>query len=95
MIKSFSGICFILVLFFQSLNAQTTLVSWNLKDFGKSKSDEEINFIANTLKNYDVVAIQEVVAGEGGAQAIARLADALNRKGSMWDYSISNPTSPK
>jgi deoxyribonuclease-1-like protein len=66
---------FIIFCFLQYVNAQTTLISWNLKDFGKSKSDEEINFIANTLKNYDIVAIQEVVAGEGGAQAVARLAD--------------------
>jgi endonuclease/exonuclease/phosphatase family metal-dependent hydrolase len=93
MFNSFPKIFFVFLIFFQSLNAQTTLMSWNLKDFGNSKSDTEINFIANTLKNYDVVAIQEVVAGEGGAQAVARLAGALNRKGSKWDYTISNPTS--
>jgi len=81
MLNSFLKICFVLVFSFQYLTAQTTLISWNLKDFGKSKSDVEINFIANTLKNYDVIAIQEVVAGEGGSQAVARLADALNRKG--------------
>jgi uncharacterized protein with GYD domain len=40
----------------------------------KSKSDVEINFIANTLGAYDVIAIQEVVAGYGGAQAVAKLA---------------------
>ena len=28
---------------------------------GKSKSDTTNNFIANTIKNYDVVALQEVV----------------------------------
>lgn len=72
---------------------QTTLLSWNLENFGKSKSDSEINFIANTLKSYDIIAIQEVVAGPGGAQTVARLADELNRKGSKWDYVISDPTS--
>ena len=72
---------------------QVTLSSWNLENFGKSKSNSEINFIANTLKSYDIVAIQEVVAGPGGAQAVARLADELNRKGSKWDYVISDPTS--
>jgi endonuclease/exonuclease/phosphatase family metal-dependent hydrolase len=73
--------------------AQVKLVSWNIQNFGKSKSDVEINFIANTLKNYDIIAIQEVVAGYGGAQAVAKLADELNRKGEKWDYVISNPTS--
>jgi endonuclease/exonuclease/phosphatase family metal-dependent hydrolase len=78
---------------FTTVLAQVKLVSWNIQNFGKSKSTIEINFIANTLKNYDIIAIQEVVAGYGGAQAVAKLADELNRKGSKWDYVISDPTS--
>lgn len=70
-----------------------TICTWNLKDFGKSKSAAEIAFIANVVKDYDVVAIQEVVAGYGGPQAVARLASELNTKGSKWDYVISEPTS--
>ena len=38
-------------------------------------------FMAETLRDCDVVAIQEVVAGPGGSQAVAKLADELNRKG--------------
>ena len=73
--------CLLLIFFFvQYVNAQTTIVSWNLKDFGNSKSNEEINFIANTIKNYDVIAIVEVVAGNGGAQAVARLADVFEKE---------------
>ena len=50
--------------------------------------------MASTIKDFDIVAIQEVVAKDpGGAQAVARLAEALNRMGSKWDYTISNPTS--
>lgn len=45
------------------------------------------------LRDYDLIAIQEVVAGYGGAQAVAKLADELNRKGAKWDYVISDPTS--
>ena len=71
-----------------------SIVSWNLKDFGKTKSDAEIEFIANTVKDYDIVMIQEVVAKDpGGAQAVGRLGDALNRKGAKWEYRISDPTS--
>jgi endonuclease/exonuclease/phosphatase family metal-dependent hydrolase len=81
------------VFFSTVLFAQTKLLSWNLENFGKSKSNNEISFIANTLRDFDIVAIQEVVAGDGGAQAVARLADELNRKGSKWDYTISDPTS--
>jgi deoxyribonuclease-1-like protein len=84
----------LLLLFLTSqLYSQTKLLSWNLENFGQSKSAQEIAFIANTIQNYDIIAIQEVVAGYGGAQAVARLADALNRTGAKWDYVISDPTS--
>lgn len=84
---------FLFFLFSVTIHSQTKLLSWNLENFGKSKSDQEIAFIANTIKDCDIVTIQEVVAGNGGTQAVARLADELNRKGTKWDYRISNPTS--
>nr|WP_321222421.1 endonuclease/exonuclease/phosphatase family protein [uncultured Psychroserpens sp.] len=69
------------------------LITWNIQDLGQSKNNEEIAFIAKTLNEFDIVAIQEVVAKHpGGAQKIAQIADELNRKGSKWDYRISNPT---
>lgn len=84
---------YLFIFFSLTTFSQTKLLSWNIENFGKSKSDQEIAFIANTIKDYDIIAIQEVVAGNGGAQAVARLADALNQKGTKWDYSISEPTS--
>jgi deoxyribonuclease-1-like protein len=84
---------FFFLLFTSTIQSQTKLLSWNLENFGKSKSDKEIAFIANTIKDYDIVTIQEVVAGNGGAQAVARLVDELNKKGEKWDYRISEPTS--
>jgi deoxyribonuclease-1-like protein len=87
----------IIIVFFLFVSFLTTsqikMLSWNLQNFGKSKTDNEIKFIADIVKDYDVVAIVEVVAGYGGAQAVARLADELNRKGSKWEYVISEPTS--
>lgn len=85
--------CLFFLLFFNTFYSQTKLLSWNLENFGKSKSNQEIAFIANTIKDFDIVTIQEVVAGNGGAQAVARLADELNQKGYKWDYRISDPTS--
>lgn len=73
--------------------SQVKIISWNLENFGKSKSESEISFIANTLFDYDIIALQEVVAGYGGAQAVAKLVSVLNQKGSKWDYVISDPTS--
>lgn len=85
---------FIFLLLFSGnlLFAQVKISSWNLENFGKTKTASEIGFMANTLKDFDLVAIQEVVAGYGGTQAVAKLADALNRKGSKWEYMVSEPT---
>src|SRR5690606_7003274 len=74
------------------LLAQVKVVSWNLQNLGKSKSGEEIAFMANTLREFDVIALQEVIAGYGGALAVARLAGELNRTGAKWDFVVSNPT---
>ena len=74
------------------LLAQVKIVSWNLQNLGKSKSAEEIAFMANTLREFDVIALQEVIAGYGGAQAVARLAGELNRTGAKWNFVVSNPT---
>ncbi|QVY64057.1 endonuclease/exonuclease/phosphatase family protein [Polaribacter sp. Q13] len=74
---------------------KTTLkiLTWNIQNLGRTKNNEELNFIANTIKNYDVIAIQEVVAKDPkGAQAVAKIVSALNRLGNKWNYTISNPT---
>lgn len=68
--------------------------SWNLKDFGSSKSDEVIDFMAKVLRKSNIVLAQEITTKEGGAQAVARLQDALNRKGKKWDALISDNTEP-
>ena len=68
-------------------------MSWNVENLGKSKATETITFIASLSKEFDVIALQEIVAGYGGAQAVAKLTDELNRTGSTWDYVVSDPTS--
>jgi deoxyribonuclease-1-like protein len=77
----------------QSIFAQLKVCSWNLQNFGDSKDEAQIQFIAATLRDFDIVAIQEVLIGAGGPKAVARLCDALNRTGSQWQYIISEPTS--
>lgn len=69
------------------------LLTWNIQDLGKSKDSVEVMFIASVINESDIAAIQEVVAKDpGGAQTVAKIADELNRMGSKWDYSISDPT---
>lgn len=70
-----------------------SLITWNIQNLGQSKSNEEIDFIVDILKDYDIVVLQEVVAKHpAGAQKVAQIADGLNRKGDIWEYRISNPT---
>lgn len=87
-----------------ALNAQETIsikgdknsikiLTWNIQNLGQSKNNDEILTIAKTIKSYDIIAVQEVVAKDPrGAQAVAKIADNLNRMGSKWDYRISDPT---
>jgi deoxyribonuclease-1-like protein len=86
---------FILIFWTGGFFAQIHFVMWNIQDLGKSKNDSVITYIAKQLRDADLVGVVEVVAGNGGAQAVARLADALNRTGAAWDYTISDPTSGK
>ena len=85
-------VSFLLFLCVETAFCSISICSWNLQNFGNSKSNTEVDFIASTIQNYDVIAIQEVIAGTGGVQVVARLVDLMNRKGGSWDYTISNPT---
>lgn len=71
------------------------ICSWNIQNLGKKKSAETITYIAKILNEFDFVCIQEVSTAPPGAQAVAKIADELNRKGSKWDYKVSDPTSGK
>ncbi|RYM34802.1 endonuclease [Brumimicrobium glaciale] len=76
-----------------SKSGTISLASWNIRHLGRSKTPDDIYQIANLLRDFDIVAIQEVVAKDpAGAQAVAKIADELNRMGSKWDYQISDPT---
>lgn len=86
---------FLLLIGFGCSAQELRLLSWNIQNLGKSKSEEELAYVATLISRYDLIAIQEVVAGPGGSQAVAQLADELNRLGMKWDYTISNPTTGK
>lgn len=88
-----SRILWLLIFLSCSSFAQVKLCSWNLCDMGKSKSEASIAFMAKVLKDYNLVALQEIVAGPEGAKAVARLVQVLNRTGVKWDYCLSAPTS--
>lgn len=68
------------------------VLSWNLYNFGQSKDENTLAYIAKIILGYDVIAIQEVSVSFFGAQAVAKLIDKLRQKGEDWDYIISDPT---
>ncbi|CAM3699454.1 endonuclease/exonuclease/phosphatase family protein [Flavobacterium chungbukense] len=88
--KNVLSLFFLLITFLSF--AQTKILSWNLENLGKSKTESTLNYIAKKASAYDIIAIQEVVAGNGGAQTVAKLAQVLNEKGFKWEYKISDPT---
>ncbi len=69
------------------------IASWNVANIGISKDDEEVEYIAQLLKGFDIVAIQEISTKLSGPRAIAKLNERLNNTGARWDYIISDPTS--
>jgi hypothetical protein len=44
--------------FFTLYYSQTKLLSWNIENFGQSKSQVEIVDIAQTVRDYDIIAIK-------------------------------------
>ncbi len=72
--------------------ARVPLATWNLSNFGRTKDANEIEVAAQTLRDFDLVAVQEVVTSPPGAQAIGALDQALDRTGFAWDYRLSDPT---
>lgn len=71
---------------------KVTVASWNLQHFGMHKKAWAIDLMAQSLKNFDVVAVQEINTGPSGSQAVGKLAEALNRTGNKWAYVISEIT---
>lgn len=77
----------------QSSAEAFSVLSWNIRHFGTSKDAAAIAFIGRAIQPYDIVTLQEVVAGPGGAQAVSRLAEWLNRySGWQWDCALCPPT---
>jgi len=70
------------------------LMSWNIANLGGSKDSTEVAIMADLIKDYDVVAIQEVVGSEPGPLAVKRLTVNLNKVDSVskWKYVISSKT---
>ena len=72
-------------------DAQTKIISWNIQNFGTQKAPY-MSLISNTLRDADIVMIQEVQIDSDGIKAIRILKTELEKSGSEWTYIISPPT---
>ena len=75
-----------------------SILSWNIQDLGKSKTQEEISKIIDIIKDFDLVLIQEVNAKDPtaeGAQTVKKIAEELNQNDNNWGYSVSDATYSK
>ncbi len=73
-----------------------SVVSWNLANFGKSKSPEEIATMAKIVMTMDpdIIAGQEVSLGYVGERAVKAMKDELTSSGTEYNYSISDRPKP-
>ncbi|SFT76127.1 Endonuclease/Exonuclease/phosphatase family protein [Lishizhenia tianjinensis] len=69
-----------------------SVLSWNIQDLGQTKNEEELTRITAILKPHDLIAIQEVVAGEGGVDAVHRLMSILNNDSQQFQFALSEKT---
>lgn len=78
----------------ENQSKEAAICSWNLQNFGKSKKEAQLNFIAQTISDYDVVAIQEIVGNPSGEKTLIKLHHKLDSlcKDCLWDYEISQLT---
>lgn len=87
---------FIFLLFsFSAIAKNVSVLSWNIQHFGRTKSVETMEFIAEIVQEYDIIAIQEVVGKTGGVEAVQRLVAILKtwQPEADWSYAISPITS--
>ena len=86
----------------KKIDEQITIVQWNQKDLTRTDTDlsgDRIEKVAKTINNMDnpsVIAMEEVVSGEGGERAVKEIVAKLKKDD--WTYALSdvvNPNSPR
>lgn len=62
------------------------LATWNIRAFGDNRSIESLQYIAEIISRFDLIAVQEVASNLGGLQKLAELL------GPNWDYLVTDST---
>lgn len=88
---------FILILNFNNFgiaqNTTLTICSWNVKRLGESKTEKQIEFMASQIHHVDLIALQEIVIGKDGKNALKQLIHHLKTfSKTEWQYALSEVT---
>ena len=74
----------------RNLESTLLIATWNLREFDSasygSRTDESIQYIAEIVSRFDVVAVQEVRKSLDGLDRLMRVL------GSYWNYLVSDVT---
>jgi endonuclease/exonuclease/phosphatase family metal-dependent hydrolase len=62
------------------------LATWNIREFGNNRSAESLQYIAEIINRFDLVAVQEVAGDLSGLEALVKLL------GHNWDYIVTDST---
>ena len=62
------------------------LATWNIRAFGDNRSNESLQYIAEIVNRFDLIAVQEVAANMDGLRKLVTLL------GPNWDYIVTDST---
>lgn len=62
------------------------LATWNIRAFGDNRSNESLQYIAEIVNRFDLIAVQEVAANMDGLRKLVSLL------GPNWDYIVTDST---
>ena len=62
------------------------LATWNIRKFGDNKSAESLQYLAEIISRFDLIAVQEVVSSLDGLQRLVSLL------GHNWDFVVTDST---
>lgn len=62
------------------------LATWNIREFGGNRTPESIQYLAEIINRFDIVAVQEVAADLSGLEAVVKIL------GHNWDYIVTDST---
>ncbi|MGK5091055.1 hypothetical protein WDW89_03440 [Deltaproteobacteria bacterium TL4] len=65
------------------------IISWNISNFDKAKTKQDLEAIAKIINDADIVAFQGISTAKNAFKVISDLDDHLSELGYLWSYVLS------